>query len=92
MEMFATQVAEPSGLGMLTVFEEMFWGDAGIALSILGTGLAAASLSATGTPEQLGEWLPQMFGTPDEPAAGLVLFVGAGRRLRCRRDHHPRPL
>ena len=67
MEMFATQVAEPSGLGMLTVFEEMFWGDAGIALSILGTGLAAASLSATGTPEQLGEWLPQMFGTPDEP-------------------------
>ena len=52
MEMFATQVAEPSGLGMLTVFEEMFWGDAGIALSILGTGLAAASLSATGTPEQ----------------------------------------
>jgi acyl-CoA dehydrogenase len=67
MEMFATQVAEPSGLGMLTVFEELFWGDAGIALSILGTGLAAASLSATGTPEQLGEWLPQMFGTPGEP-------------------------
>ncbi|MDT5027255.1 MAG: acyl-CoA dehydrogenase, partial [Micromonosporaceae bacterium] len=42
MELFATQVAEPSGLGMLTVFEEMFWGDAGIALSIMGTGLAAA--------------------------------------------------
>ncbi len=67
MEMFATQAAEPTGLGMLTVFEEMFWGDAGIALSILGTGLAAASLAATGTPEQLGEWLPQMFGTPEEP-------------------------
>ena len=58
MELFATQVAEPSGLGMLTVFEEMFWGDAGIALSILGTGLAAASLAANGTPEQIGEWLP----------------------------------
>ena len=54
---FATQAAEPTGLGMLTVFEEMFWGDAGIALSILGTGLAAASLAANGTPEQLGEWL-----------------------------------
>ena len=66
-EMFATQAAEPTGLGILTVFEEMFWGDAGIALSILGTGLAAASLAATGTPEQLGEWLPQMFGTPEEP-------------------------
>src|SRR5436305_12550524 len=51
MELFATQAGEPSGLGMLTVFEEMFWGDAGIALSIMGTGLAAASLAATGTPE-----------------------------------------
>src|SRR6478735_2981760 len=67
VELFATQAAEPSGLGLLTVFEEMFWGDAGIGLSILGTGLAAASLAATGTPDQLGEWLPQMFGTVDEP-------------------------
>ena len=63
------QAAEPSGLGMLTVFEEMFWGDAGIALSILGTGLAAASLAANGTPEQIGEWLPQMFGTLDDPCS-----------------------
>lgn len=67
VEFFAEQSAEPSGLGMLTVFEEMFWGDAGIALSILGTGLAAASLAGSGTPEQLGEWLPQMFGTADDP-------------------------
>ena len=52
---------------MLVVFEEMFWGDAGIALSILGTGLAAASLAGNGTPEQIGEWLPQMFGTVDDP-------------------------
>jgi acyl-CoA dehydrogenase len=70
IDMFATQAAEPTGLGMLTVYEEMFWGDAGIGLSILGTGLAAASLSGNGTPEQLGEWLPQMFGTPDEPLLG----------------------
>ena len=67
MELFAEQATEPTGLGMLVVFEEMFWGDAGIALSILGTGLAAASLAANGTPEQLGEWLPQMFGTVDDP-------------------------
>src|SRR6516162_9046337 len=53
MELFATQAAEPTGLGMLAVFEEMFWGDAGIALSILATGLAAASLAANGTPEQI---------------------------------------
>jgi acyl-CoA dehydrogenase len=67
MELFAAQTAEPSGLGMLTVFEELFWGDAGIALSILGTGLAAAALAGNGTPEQIGEWLPQMFGTVEEP-------------------------
>ena len=55
MEFFAEQAAEPSGLGMIVAFEEMFWGDAGIALSILGTGLAAASLAGSGTPEQIAE-------------------------------------
>src|SRR5690349_4727977 len=67
MEFFAEQAGEPSGLGMLVAFEEMFWGDAGIALSILGTGLAAASLAGGGTPEQMAEWLPEMFGTPEDP-------------------------
>ncbi|MCX2712874.1 acyl-CoA dehydrogenase family protein [Mycolicibacterium sp. J2] len=66
-EFFGTQAAEPSGLGFITVFEELFWGDAGIALSILGTGLAAAALAGNGTPEQIGQWLPAMFGTPGEP-------------------------
>jgi len=44
IELFATQAAEPTGLGMLAVYEEMFWGDAGIALSILATGLAACRI------------------------------------------------
>jgi alkylation response protein AidB-like acyl-CoA dehydrogenase len=69
-ELFAQQAAEPSGLGMLTVFEELFWGDAGIALSILGTGLAAAALAGNGTPDQIGRWLPEMFGTPGDPKLG----------------------
>ena len=69
-DFFAQQAAEPTGLGMLTAFEEMFWGDAGIALSIMGTGLAAAALAGNGTPEQLGRWLPEMFGTADEPKLG----------------------
>ena len=68
-DFFAQQAAEPTGLGFLTAFEEMFWGDAGIALSILGTGLAAAALAANGTPEQLGRWLPEMFGTPGDPSS-----------------------
>ena len=69
-DFFAQQAAESTGLGFLTTFEEMFWGDAGIALSILGTGLAAAALAGNGTPEQLGRWLPEMFGTPDDPKLG----------------------
>lgn len=80
MEFFAEQAAEPSGLGMIVAFEEMFWGDSGIALSILGTGLAAASLAGSGTPEQIGEWLPQMFGTVEDPkvAAFCSSEPGAG--------------
>lgn len=69
-ETFAQLFFEQSGLGMPTVYEELFWGDAGIGLSIMGTGLAAAALAANGTNEQLGEWLPPMFGTPDDPRLG----------------------
>ena len=54
-DLFAQMAGEASGLGMPTVFEEMFWGDAGIALSIMATGLAAAALAANGTPQQIGE-------------------------------------
>ena len=89
MELFATQAAEPSGLGILTVFEELFWGDAGIALSILGTGLAAASLAATGTPEQMGEEayddLRRALHDPDTGAA-----VEGRRHARRLSDGGPR--
>ncbi|MFC6084097.1 acyl-CoA dehydrogenase family protein [Sphaerisporangium aureirubrum] len=70
LDFFAQQWFEPSGLGIPIAFEELFWGDAGIGLSIAGTGLAAAAVSAGGTPEQLGEWLPQMFGTPGDVKLG----------------------
>jgi acyl-CoA dehydrogenase len=62
--------ADPSGLSMPIVNEELFWGDAGIGLSIFGTSLAVASIYSAGTPEQLLEWVPQCFGTPDDPKVG----------------------
>ncbi|MDT5087392.1 MAG: acyl-CoA dehydrogenase, partial [Mycobacterium sp.] len=79
-DLFAQMAGEASGLGMPIVFEEMFWGDAGIALSIMATGLAAAALAANGTPQQIGEWLPQMFGSPGDPqlAAFCSSEPGAG--------------
>jgi acyl-CoA dehydrogenase len=96
-DFFAQQAAEPTGLGMLTAFEEVFWGDAGIALSIMGTGLAAAALAGNGTPEQLGLWLPEMFGTPGDPKLGAFCSsepdagsdVG-GIRTRARYDEASR--
>jgi len=70
LDFFAQQWFEPSGLGIPVAFEEIFWGDAGIGLSLVGSGLAAVSVAATGTPEQTGEWVPQMFGTPDDVKLG----------------------
>src|SRR5437763_14939562 len=55
LDFFATQWLEPTGLGIPVAFEELFWGDAGIALSLAGSGLAAVSVVSTGTPEQIGE-------------------------------------
>src|SRR3954465_3170028 len=53
---------DPTGLTLPLTLEELFWGDAGIGLSIFGSGLAAAGIAANGTPEQVMEWVPQCFG------------------------------
>jgi alkylation response protein AidB-like acyl-CoA dehydrogenase len=66
LEFWAQQWFDEAGLGVPITMEELFWGDGGIALSIVGTTLAAVSVVANGTPEQMGEWTPQMFGTPDD--------------------------
>src|SRR5208283_1514070 len=62
----ATNSLDPTGLTMALVNEEMSWGDAGIALAIFGSTLAVAGIYANGTPEQIGEWIPQCFGTADD--------------------------
>jgi alkylation response protein AidB-like acyl-CoA dehydrogenase len=70
LEFFTEQWLEPSGLGIPIAFEELFWGDAGIALSLVGSSLAAVAVASNGTPEQIGEWLPQMFGGPGKVKLG----------------------
>src|ERR671933_1661139 len=62
--------ADETGLTLPMVNEELFWGDAGIGMSIMGTTLAVAGIFASGTPEQLGEWVPQCYGSPEEPKVG----------------------
>ena len=62
--------ADPTGITLPMVNEELFWGDAGIGMSIMGTTLAVAGIFSAGTPEQMGEWVPQCYGTPEEPKVG----------------------
>src|SRR6266545_6281917 len=61
---------DPSGLMLPIALEETCWGCAGIGLSIFGTGLPLAALAYSATPDQLVEWAPKMFGTPDDPKLG----------------------
>src|ERR1700722_16978386 len=70
LDFYATQFFEESGLGFVTTVEELFWGDAGIGLSLIGSTLAAVAVVTNGTPEQVGEWCPQMFGGPGDVKLG----------------------
>lgn len=67
-EFLATCWADPTGLSLPVASEELFWGDAGIGLSIFGTSLAVAAIYGAGTPDQMIEWVPQCFGDADSPA------------------------
>jgi alkylation response protein AidB-like acyl-CoA dehydrogenase len=92
-ESMAQFFADPTGLTMGIVNEELFWGDAGIALAILGTGLAVAGIMGNGTPEQIMTWIPQCFGTAEDVKLGAfcVTEPGAGSdvsslRTRAKKD------
>jgi acyl-CoA dehydrogenase len=66
LDFVANAFGDPTGITLPMVMEEMCWGDAGICLSIFGTTLGVAGLMGNGTPEQIAEWIPQCFGTPDK--------------------------
>ena len=60
--------ANSDALTLPVAMEELFWGDAGIGLSIVGSLLGVVGITSNGTPEQVMEWVPQCFGTPEKPA------------------------
>jgi acyl-CoA dehydrogenase len=62
--------SDETGLTLPIANEELFWGDAGIGMAIMGTSLAVAAIFGQGTPEQMGEWIPQCFGTADDVKLG----------------------
>jgi acyl-CoA dehydrogenase len=71
-EFLAQAFGDDTGLTMPIAFEELFWGDAGIGLSIMGTALGVSGIMGNGTPEQIAEWIPRCFGT--EEKVGVAAF------------------
>lgn len=66
LDFYAQQFFDPTGLGVPLTLEELFWGDAGLGLAIAGTGLAAVGVLTNGTEEQVGTWIPQMYGDAND--------------------------
>jgi acyl-CoA dehydrogenase len=73
--------------------EELFWGCAGIGLSIVMPALALAAIRQAATDEQLARWAPECFGTPgDLKLAALAVTEPSGGsdirsiQTRARRD------
>jgi alkylation response protein AidB-like acyl-CoA dehydrogenase len=70
IEYMQQAAGDPEGQMQVISAEEMHWGCAGTALAINGSGLAAAGIAASGTPEQIGQWVPECFGMGDEIKLG----------------------
>ena len=69
---------DPDGMLGVIYAEELHWGCAGIALAISASSLAAAGIAASGTPEQIGKWVPECFGEGDEIKLGAYAVTEAG--------------
>ena len=63
-------MGDKPGLTLPVAIEELFWGDAGIGMAIMGSGLAAAGIVASGTQEQVLEWVPQCYGNAGDLKIG----------------------
>jgi acyl-CoA dehydrogenase len=61
---------DPTGLTIPVAIEELFWGDAGIGMAIMGSGLAAAGIASSATNDQMMEWVPQCYGDADNVLLG----------------------
>ena len=70
--------SDTGGLMGIIHAEEMHYGCAGIALSISGSLLAAAGIAASGTGEQIGQWVPLCYGEGDDIKLGAYAVTEAG--------------
>jgi len=70
LEAIQRSASDSDGQMQVISAEEFHWGCAGIALAISGSGLAAAGIASSGTPEQIARWVPECFGAGDEVKLG----------------------
>ena len=70
LEGIQRSAADAEGQMQVISAEEFHWGCAGIALAISGSGLAAAGIASSGTPEQIARWVPECFGSEEEIKLG----------------------
>jgi acyl-CoA dehydrogenase len=70
LEGIQRSAADSEGQMQVISAEEFHWGCAGIALAISGSGLAAAGIASSGTPEQISRWVPECFGSEEEVKLG----------------------
>jgi acyl-CoA dehydrogenase len=70
LESIQRSAADSEGQFQVISAEQFHWGCAGIALAISGSGLAAAGIASSGTPEQIAQWVPECFGAGDEVKLG----------------------
>jgi acyl-CoA dehydrogenase len=78
LELLQRMASDEGGLNGVIYAEEMHYGCAGIALAISASSLAAAGIAASGTPEQIGQWVPECYGTGDEIKFGAYAVTEAG--------------
>jgi acyl-CoA dehydrogenase len=86
-------ITDPTGLSLPLFLEEIFWGCAGIGLSIVLPALALSAMNQAALPEQIAKWAPEMFGRPGEvKLAALAVSEPQGGsdvanlQTRARRD------
>jgi acyl-CoA dehydrogenase len=86
-------IGDPTGMSLPMFMEELFWGCAGIGLAIVMPALALSAIGQAASPEQMLQWAPECFGTPDDlKLAALAISEPEGGsdvrnlRTRARRD------
>jgi acyl-CoA dehydrogenase len=78
LELLQRMANDSEGLLGVIYAEELHWGCAGIALAIQASSLAAAGIASSGTPEQIGRWIPECYGLGDEVKLGAYAVTEAG--------------